>query len=107
MRALHRRRAQLGQAEREVLAPVIERRCRPGACHHVERFNHALTRVVASQPKADELVLVEDRAAADANVEAPLREIIEQRQLRRQPHRMTQRHLDDGEADADTLRAHG
>ena len=52
---------------------------------------------------ADELVLVEDRAAADADVEAPAREVVEQGQLGREPHGMAQRHLDDGEADADAL----
>ena len=107
VRPLHGDRAQLRQACREVFALVIERRRRPGLGHHVEGLGHALAGVVAAKPVADELVLVEDRAATHADVEAPAGEVVEQRQLGCEPHRLPQRHLDHGKADADALGAHG
>ena len=68
---------------------------------------HALARVIASEAVADELVLVEDRCRGRRRCRAGRRARLSSRDSwRRQPHRMAQRHLDDGKADADVLRAH-
>ena len=107
MRLLERPRPELRQRELIVLAVIREGRLRPCAREDLERFRCALARVVAAQAVADELVFVVDRAAADADVEAPAREIVEQRELHGEPHRMPQRELDHREADPDPPRAHG
>jgi hypothetical protein len=107
VRPLHGCRAQLGEADSKVFALVVERSCRPRPRHHIERFGHALARVIASEAVTDELVLVEDRAPADADIESPTCEVVKQGQLGREPHRMAQCHLYDRETDADALRAHG
>ena len=87
------------------LAVVGERRFAPGALDDLDRLLHALAAVVAAQPVADELVLVVDRALADADIDAALAEIVEQGELHGEPHRMVERHLHHGEADADAARS--
>ena len=52
---------------------------------------------------ADEFVLVVDGALADADIDAAVAEIVEQRELHGEPHRMMERRLHHGEADADLL----
>jgi len=86
---------------------MVERGRCPGPDHHIKRLRHAFARIMASETEAEELVLVEQRAAADADIKSPAREVVEYRQLRGEPHRIPQRHLDDGKADADALGAHG
>ena len=54
----------------------------------------------------DEFVFVVDRAFPDADVDPALAQIIQQRELHRQADRMMERHLKDGEPDANPGRAH-
>ena len=88
------------------LAVIAERRLAPGALDDVDGLFHALAAVGAAQAVADELVLVVDGALADADVDAALAEIVEQGELHGEPHRMVERHLHHGEADADALGLH-
>src|SRR5262245_15843870 len=106
MGPLHRGWAQLRQTQRKIFALEVEGGCAPGPRHHITSFGPALARIVAAEAIADELVLVEDAAASDADVKPALAQIVEQRELRGQPHGMAQRHLNDGKADADALGAH-
>src|SRR6266851_8847360 len=89
------------------LAVVGERRLAPRPLDDVDRLRHAFAAVVASEPVAHEFVLVVDRALADADIDAALAEIVQQRQLHGESHRMVEGHLHHGEADADLLGLHG
>jgi hypothetical protein len=55
---------------------------------------------------ADKLVLVVDRPLADADIDPALAQIVEQRQLDGEPHRMVERQLHDRESDPDPFGAH-
>ena len=55
---------------------------------------------------ADEFVLVVDRALADPDIDPALAQIVEQRQLNGEPHRMMERQLHNRETDPDPLGAH-
>jgi hypothetical protein len=86
---------------------VHERRLRPRAREHGDGLLHPLAAVVAAQAVADVLVLVVARAPSDADVQAPAAEVVEHGELDGQPHRVVQRHLNDGEPDARTRSARG
>src|SRR5262249_46269612 len=105
MWTLPRSRAKLRQTELIKLAAVVDGRLRPRAQDDLQRLRRALAAVVAAKPVPDELVLVEVRPVPDADVDAPVREVVEQRQLGGEPDRMAQRQLDHGKADADARRA--
>ena len=100
-------RPQRGQAHLEELALVRERRLGPRARQDLERLGAALAAVVAAEAVAHELVLVVQAAAAHADVEPAVAQVVEQRQLHREPDRMAERQLDDGKADAHPARARG
>ena len=82
-------------------AVVGEGSLAPGALDDVDGLFHALAAVGAAQAVADELVFVVDGALADADVDAAAAEIVEERELNREPHRMMKGRLHHGEADPD------
>ena len=84
-------------------AIIAEWSAAPGKVEDLDRLLHALPAVCAAQAVAHELVLIVRSALADADVDAPLAEIVEQGELDGEPHRVMERRLDHGEADADAL----
>lgn len=54
----------------------------------------------------DKFVLVVDRALAHSDIDPASAQIVEQRQLDGEPHRVVEGQLHDGEADPDPLGAH-
>src|SRR5215510_14446255 len=105
MWTLPRSRAKLRQTELIKLAAVVDGRLRPRAQDDLQRLRRALAAVVAAKPVPDELVLVEVRPVPDADVDAPIRKVVERRQLCGESERMAQRELDDSKADQDARRA--
>src|SRR5262249_19184371 len=77
-----------GERDLEVLAPIRERFLGPRSHQDVERFGAPLPAIVAAEPVADVLVFVVDRSPADADVEAPATQVVEQRELNREADRI-------------------
>src|SRR5262249_29869909 len=107
MWTLPRSRTKLGQTELIKLAAVVDGRLRPRAQHDLQRLRRPLAAVVPAEPLPDQPVLVEVRPVPDTDVDPPVREVVEQRQLGGEAYRVAQRQLDHGKADADTRRACG
>src|SRR5437868_5736713 len=106
MRALHRAGPQFRYLHLKILAAITNGAAAPEASDDVDRLFHALAAVVAAQSVADKFVIVVDRPLADADIDPALAQIVEQRQLDGEPHRMMKRQLHDRKADPDPLGAH-
>ena len=107
MRPLVHARSQRGQAHLVVLAVVREGLLGPRARQDLEGLAAPLAAVVAAEPVADELVLVVERAAADADIQAAATQVVEQRELDGEADGMAEGELDHREADAHARGARG
>ena len=103
MGALHRAGPQFGHLNPEISAAVGDGAAAPQAPDDVDRLLHALAAVIAAQSVADKFVFVVDRPFADPDIDPALAQIVEQRQLDGEPHRVVKRQLHDREADPNPL----
>ena len=101
MRLLERARIDRGTLDRIEVAVMLELDVRPGSAHEVEAFLEPRSQLVEVHPEL--LDLLEVDAAADADLEPPVREDVEHRALLGEPERLVEGHDVDHRADPDSL----
>ena len=98
VRALHRRRRDAGFRRAVIFAFEVERLARPCGGHQIERLLEALDAFGARHVMGGEFPA--DIARCDAEHEAPVREIVEHRDILGQFQRRIERHQENAGADA-------